>query len=308
MITFFTTGKPFRGHDGVIQRNALKSWNLLHPDIEVILFGDEEGAGEVCAEYGLRHEPKVEREGRVPYANLMFARAQQVARHDYLCYANCDIVLFKDFLKAFEITREWRKSFLGVGRRWDVEVTAPISFHSASWEQELRMLAASRGTPRDDFWIDFFLFKKGLYEGMPPLVVGYCYWDNWMIWKALSSATPVIDFSAAVMAVHQNHEYNPQSGRIKGVATDTRSLRNLEVAGGKKHVKSIRAATYRISSQGHVRRNFRRYLPFTPMWLQKVRRFLTYDVWLPFWHFTLGLTRPVRSALGLRSKIEKQRP
>ena len=55
MITFFTTGKPFRGADGIIQRNALKSWKLLDPDVEVIVFGDEEGAAEVCADYGLRH-------------------------------------------------------------------------------------------------------------------------------------------------------------------------------------------------------------------------------------------------------------
>ena len=41
MITIFSTPKPFRGHIGVIQRNALKSWTLLHPDVEMILFGDE---------------------------------------------------------------------------------------------------------------------------------------------------------------------------------------------------------------------------------------------------------------------------
>jgi hypothetical protein len=44
MPTFFTTAKPFPGHDGIIQRNALKSWTRLHPEVEVILFGDEGGA------------------------------------------------------------------------------------------------------------------------------------------------------------------------------------------------------------------------------------------------------------------------
>jgi hypothetical protein len=41
MITFFTTPKPFRGHIGVIQRNAIESWKRIHPSAEVILFGDE---------------------------------------------------------------------------------------------------------------------------------------------------------------------------------------------------------------------------------------------------------------------------
>jgi hypothetical protein len=43
MLTIFSTPKPFHGHSGIIQRNALKSWTLLHPDVEVILFGIEDG-------------------------------------------------------------------------------------------------------------------------------------------------------------------------------------------------------------------------------------------------------------------------
>src|SRR5713226_719892 len=57
MLTIFSTPKPFRGHIGITQRNALRSWTLLHPEVEIILFGDEAGAAEVCAEFGLRHEP-----------------------------------------------------------------------------------------------------------------------------------------------------------------------------------------------------------------------------------------------------------
>jgi hypothetical protein len=68
MLTFFTTAKPFRGHSATIQCNALQSWKLLHPDIEVILFGDEEGTAEVCAELGLRHEPHVERNERIAFS------------------------------------------------------------------------------------------------------------------------------------------------------------------------------------------------------------------------------------------------
>jgi hypothetical protein len=61
MITFFTTAKPFTGHNGVIQRNALKSWKLAAPKAEVILFGDEEGAVEAAQELGIRHVADVGR-------------------------------------------------------------------------------------------------------------------------------------------------------------------------------------------------------------------------------------------------------
>jgi len=303
MLTFFTTCKPFRGHDGIIQRNALKSWTLLHPEIEVIVFGDEEGAAEVCAEFGLRHEPRIERyQGKLPYIGSMFAHAQEIARHDYLCYSNCDIIYLPSFLKAFETACDARTDFLCVGRRWDVDITALLDFAKEGWDEALRTLAMTRGKKMDHYWIDFFLFRKGLYVEMPPLIVGHCYWDNWMIWRTLSLRVPVIDFSDATVPVHQNHGYSPELGRVKGIPTDALSLRNLRLIGGIKHTRTIRAATHRISEGGRVGRNLRRYLTLISLLAVEVRRYLTYNVWLPSWHFFLRRTRRLRNALGLRSK------
>ena len=70
MITIFTTAKPFTGHSGVIQRNALKSWKELHADAEVILFGDEEGAAEAARDAGARYVAGVERAGLTAEAGL----------------------------------------------------------------------------------------------------------------------------------------------------------------------------------------------------------------------------------------------
>lgn len=176
MLTFFTTGKPFRGHDGIIQRNALKSWKILHADVEVILFGDEDGAAEVCAEYGLRHEPRVDRfEGKIPYVNSMFARAQEIAKHNYLCYCNCDIILLDDFLMAFQKAKLWRRRFLAVGRRWDTDITQAVDFTGKRWAENLRRVALTQGTQMDHHWVDYFVFAKGMYDDMPRLIVGYCF-------------------------------------------------------------------------------------------------------------------------------------
>ena len=132
MLTFFTTAKAFQGHDGVIQRNALASWKRLDPRAEVILFGDDAGAAEVCAELGLRHEPQVTRhESGAKYLDFIFKRAQEIATNEYLCFPNCDIVLTEDFRVAFEKVRAWREKFLMVARRWDVDITEPIDFERA---------------------------------------------------------------------------------------------------------------------------------------------------------------------------------
>jgi hypothetical protein len=301
MLTFFTTAKPFRGHDAVIQRNALKSWKLLHPDVEVILFGDEEGAAEVCTEFGLRHELHVERHnGRTPYANFMFARAQQIARHDYLCYSNCDIILMSDFWKAFEKARSWRQRFLMVSRRWDTDVTAPLDFHREDWERRLRQIALSHGFHQIPGFVDFFLFSRGLYEEIPSLVVGYAFWDHWMVQRALSVGAPVVDVSPFVVPVHQNHGYGTTPERTKGSFTDATAIRNFELAGGSwKPLRHIGDSSYRLSFFGHIYKSPFRYK-------RQVRDALLYVVWNPVWFFFLDLTRPLRSVLGLRSKTTRR--
>src|SRR5258708_24015640 len=104
----------------MIQRNALQSWKALHPEIEIILFGADEGAAEAAREFGLRHEGHVERnEWGSKRLDFMFARAQVIARHEILCYINCDIILMQDFRRALERVRATHREFLVVVWRWD---------------------------------------------------------------------------------------------------------------------------------------------------------------------------------------------
>src|SRR5712692_3487431 len=293
MLTIFSTPKPFRGHSGIIQRNALQSWKRLRPDVEVILFGDEEGAAEVCAELGLRHEPRVERSpGGPKYLSYLFQRAQEIARHDFLCYSNCDIVLMSDFGKAFQAAAAWRRQFLMVGQRWDAEVTQSLEFDRADWEEQLRRLALSRGAQQYIDMIDYFVFHKGLYRDMPPLVVGRIYWDHWLIWKARSSKLPVVDCSSAVVAVHQNHDYGYHPGGRQGTFRDEEAMRNYKLAGNGEHLRTIEDATHKVTPSGRVRR--------TP-WRRQLagpKRFL--------WKIFVQKTFPLRKRLGIRrEKLQK---
>src|SRR5689334_2791593 len=101
MLTIFATPKPFQGHEGVIQRNAIGSWVRLHPECEVLLFGDETGAAEIAKEMNLRHVPGVRlSEFGTKRLDHIFAGAQEIAKHDILCYANCDIIFLPCFCEA----------------------------------------------------------------------------------------------------------------------------------------------------------------------------------------------------------------
>ncbi len=135
MLTVFATPKPFVGHVGVIQRNAISSWMRLHPDVEVILVGDDAGTAEVCAEFEIRHIPHVKRNRYgTKYLADIYDRAQAAARHEVVCHVNCDIILMADFLQGVARVAAGEKRFLMAGRRWDVDLTGAIDFSSADWE------------------------------------------------------------------------------------------------------------------------------------------------------------------------------
>jgi hypothetical protein len=118
LLTIFTYTKAFKGHVGVIQRNAISDWVRLRPRPEILLFGIEEGTAEIAKEFGLRNIPDVERRHTgTPLMSGLFERAQALASHNTVCYIDGDIMLLGDFMKAVQQVVSWRDRFLMVGTR-----------------------------------------------------------------------------------------------------------------------------------------------------------------------------------------------
>jgi hypothetical protein len=294
MLTIFSTAKPFEGHSNVIQRNALESWTLLHPDVEVILFGDEKGTAEVCRDLGIRHEPHVTRnEHGTKYLNYIFDRAKQIARHNVLCYANCDIMLTSDFRAAVEVTSKTYSEFLLIGRRWDTNITEPWDFNQPGWDQRLRSLATMKGRLNGPSWVDYFCFSRDLYYGkMPPFLIGRDGWDPWLIWFARKSEVPLVDLSRAVIAVHQNHDYAYLKQGVAAIHKEEEMSYNWSLGGGPDwHYYATNAATRQLV-RGNLRSNRLAWLG--PIQRRIVRRF--YSIWFSF----LKVTKPIRHPWGLR--------
>jgi len=292
MLTLFTTPKPFRGHIGTIQRNALASWARLGRGVEVILFGDDEGAAETARELGIRHVPEAPRHpSGFKYLNAFFAHAQQIARNPLVCYANCDIIFLPDVLDAVQRAAESYPRFMMLGRRIDLDVTEPIAFDDSNWAGGLRERAQREGRMRPGQWIDYFAFPRGFYDPIPPFVIGRVAWDNWLVWRALSLPAPVVDATQAVIAIHQNHDYAYHPQGATGVWQDELALRNIELGGGYHWVGSIDDATHRLTPRG-IERNWKRHLVF-------VRRSIARVAYTGV-SASLRVSRPLRHALRIR--------
>jgi hypothetical protein len=293
MLTIFSTPKPFRGHIAVIQRNAIQSWKRLHPGVEIILVGNEEGASEAAREFGLRHEPKVPRnEHGTKFLAPIFDRAEEFAGNNLLCFVNCDIILTSDFRAALERVAQQHRQFLMVGRRWDTNVTEPVDFSRANWEEQIRARASRENFQRPPQWIDYFAFSRGLYhKRIPGFVIGRPGWDNWLVWFARASKVPVVDASRVVRAVHQNHDYSYHPQGEQGVWQGEEAQRNYALLGGWRHFRTIENATHVLTPAG-LQANHRHW----PALGKRAAHAMGSRTWFAL----LKATRPVRHRLRLR--------
>jgi hypothetical protein len=292
MITFFTTPKPFRGHIGVIQRNAIESWKRIHPSAEVILFGDEEGAAEAAHDLGIRHMPEVKRnEHGTKYLSPIFDAAQDLAHHNCLCYVNCDIILLSDFRIAAERVIALGGRFLMGGQRWDTDIAAPVDFYAADWQATVSRLAREANRQRPPQWIDYFVFSRGLYyQNTPPFVIGRPGWDNWLVWHARHSGARVVDATAVVQAVHQNHDYSYHPDGEVGVWQGNEAQENFALLNGGRRSSTMENATHRLTPMG-LRWNWYH-------WLEMLRRKCSGIISSIGFSF-LRLTRRLRRRVGL---------
>ena len=264
MLTIFALPKPFQGHIGVIQRNAIRSWTLLRPACEIILIGDEEGTAEVAREFHVRHVPHIARNDYgTPLVNDLFDKGERLASHDTLCYVNSDIILMSDFMRAARQIVDRKRRFLMVGLRWNVDVTEPWDFTS-DWEERLKDYIKKYGEAGDPSAIDYFLFTRGLWGDIPPFAIGRFKWDNWLLYRARFRGAPLIDAKDVVMAVHQNHGYSHALGGAKVITSSPEADRNLELAESHFSIFSIRDATHRLCSKGLQIVNLRRRLGTLP--------------------------------------------
>lgn len=258
MLTIFSIPKPFRGHTGIIQRNAITSWTLLRPRPQIILLGDDEGTADVAKKLNVHHCPEVSRnEYGTPLVDDLFAKAHNQAKYDVLCYVNADIILMGDFMNAVRRVARWRRRFLVIGQRWDVDIDKRLDF-GERWEDTLHANTAKDGRLHLPEGIDYFVFPRGTWAEIPPFAIGRTAWDNWLVYAARAQGAVVVDATRVVTAVHQNHDYghipNGQEGAWKG----SEAQRNRILADGGRH--DVDDATWLLRPRSVVPAVYPRYL------------------------------------------------
>jgi hypothetical protein len=240
VLTLFSLPKPFVGGVGRIQHNALASWMQIGEGTEVIVVGDQEGIAEAAAESGAEHIPETARSDTgTPLLDDCFRWVDAIARHPLRAFVNADIVLLPDFLDAVRRVAVTESPFLLVGQSRDLD----LELSELSDPVGLRERALREGRLRGPTAIDWFVFPAGLFDPLPPFMVGRATFDNWMIWRARQRG-PVIDATRCVVAIHQPHDYSHLAQGKDEAYYGAEAQENLRLGGGKRHRYTLADASH----------------------------------------------------------------
>lgn len=254
MLSIFTIPKPFKGHNNIIQKNAIKSWIKLRPACEIILFGDDNGVAETAQELGVKHAPYIEKnEFGTPLLSSAFSSVQSLAENNILMYANADVIFFQDLIEA--IRKIDNPSFLVCGRRWDLDVKKEINFKDNKWAGKLLERLKNEGKLHGPSGMDYYIFPRNLIN-MPEFAVGRGGWDTWFIYHMRSLRIPVIDATGAIKVIHQNHNYSHSEFGEKERVSGPELQKNIEIAGGLINMLTLRDADWVLDEKCLKRPDF----------------------------------------------------
>jgi hypothetical protein len=286
VLTIFSIPKAFKGHTGVIQRNAIESWTKVEPRPEIILLGNDEGTMEVARGLGLRHLPNVAASDHgTPLLSDLFRQAEAAATAQYLCYVNADIILLSDFVRAAEtVQKRFPKSLL-VSKRTNLDVAEMLDF-GTGWEEAIKQRASATGKDEHYSGIDVFVFPKGMYREIPDFAIGRLWFDHWLIKAVRQQDLPVVDASLVAPVLHQRHDYDHVAGGKEQVWRGEEAERNFQLYGGVEHAFTLLDVTHEVTPGGTIRRvRFRK-----PVF--KMKQFA--------WEIFVRRTAAARKVLGLR--------
>ncbi|HEY2741435.1 MAG TPA: hypothetical protein VGI69_04550 [Gaiellaceae bacterium] len=255
MLTLFTIPKPFRGHIGEIQRNAIESWRALRPAVQIVLVGDEAGVQQAAREADVEHVGGLATNERgTPRLDSAIGLVEAVATHPVHCLVNADVVLLDDFLPAVERVRAAFERFLMVGECRDLDTGAGLRLEDPVARRELRERALASGRLRGWAALDYFVFPRGEFGRIPPFLIGRACFDNWLVWRAREQGDPVVDATRSVVAVHQSHDYSHMPGGFEETYYGEEARYNERLAGGRDHIYSLHDASHRLYASGRPRR------------------------------------------------------
>jgi len=260
MLTIFCSPKPFKNEAEWNQRNALRSWKAIHPEVEIFIFGSPTGAAEAAAEVDAALVPEIESSpSGAPSFNAMEKYVSRHGRHDLQLYVNCDILLNATMAIAMKACLHRFGKFMMVGERLDLVRGVSVDVRNPGWLDSLTPIVRDgQLVSHGPTGVDYFGFPRGLWADLPLVYMGRSLCDQALLHYCLKKHLPLIDASQSVVAVHQFHDYSHVQGGRQEVFQGEDRVRMEREHQLHHSLPTITDAGWKIGEDGRISRGRQR--------------------------------------------------
>jgi hypothetical protein len=177
-----------------------------------------------------------------PLVSSIFTIARQMSASPLLAYVNADILLTPQFVEASRQVFNQAKKFLIVGQRHDLNLQKELDF-GPGWDLYLLSDLQIHGRLHPPAGSDYFVFPRACFVNIPNFAIGRAGWDNWMLYHARTEHYPVVDATASIIVIHQDHDYSHLPNNQPHYRLPE-SSENIRMAGGPRTIFTLADADY----------------------------------------------------------------
>jgi len=224
MFNLLTSFAPIKGDWGLMQQVAAYSFSLLQ-DCKVFVLGNDDGASQICQQYGFIHIPnvKVGKDIGVSTSNGIvlgdaFEKVKEQINEGVVLFINGDNVIVPSVLysdnssidESFQKMNDYFKGdFCGWGRRnevYDYNNLKQIQSIEKSYEYTVKLFEEKK-SKRIQYGIDLYIWSYSAFNKMELLSVlidGWHY-DNWLGHVPYQLSKNVVYLTDIIETIHYQH-------------------------------------------------------------------------------------------------------
>lgn len=227
------------------------------PPPTLVLVSEEEGCAEVAQQMGAKHRPKVEKDskGYDRLDKLIEEGEKEAPDGGAIALMNADCFPGPHFhyhlQQLLEVVHSTSsRPYLIVGARyvWQQDAAPPYNPTMTTPQHYVDQYINKRNAVRDDA-LDFFVFRKGSFKGMPPFRVGRSRWDNWMMAHATRQQWTTVNGgyqNPLLYVIHPEHTREHQFQGEEALQPYVHNERLADAAGGHMPHGLISSARYEL--------------------------------------------------------------
>jgi len=202
-LIFTTSLKPINVEKiSVMQKNSLNSWSKLKIDKKIFVFNKNQSVKDFCSNLDVEivEDYECSPNSDIPtWRTMRDYAAKNASDEDVIVWVNGDVMFDDSLIQTIDASKMFSNDFVLVGQKYDWS-----NFYNLDNDVNLKELQPLE--LHGEYAIDYFIFKKHLFENLPGFYIARQRFDNFLVGESVKKYK-AINCTKTLLCIHHRHEY-----------------------------------------------------------------------------------------------------